>query len=487
MGIDNAASRTAGNIQPTVCPVIRPAIRSNRPVAGTVDRYRRLLLQLAASAQALVLLPLRAVARPERASTPGAPAMNAGPVADGRHDFDFLHGQWQIRNERLKQRLAGSTDWEIFHASQWCQPMLGGIGNVEDFVSDWHRPGSDERFIGMTLRLFSPESRQWSIYWAGNHDGRLEPPMVGHFDDGTGTFRGHGEHDGRPVQVRFLWNQVSANTAHWQQAFSQDQGETWETNWHMWFRRTDGEGHLLHDDGVIELRQYALRPGRRDDLVELFEREFIEPQEAVGMHVIGQFRDLDDDNRFVWMRGFPDMSIRAEALGGFYGGPTWARYRDDANDTMVNSDDVLLLRPARPDSALASSGPRPAQGGATDVEKGLLEAGICYLDDPADSSFVARFEQHLAPRLRAAGAELIGVYVTESAPNTFPRLPVREGEPVLVWFARFTDVDAHHRYESALLADGLWNTAVAQALLDGLRQPPQRLRLAPTRRSELRI
>ena len=75
----------------------------------------------------------------------------------------------------------------------------------------------------------------------------------------------------------------------------------------------------------------------------------------------------------------------------------------------------------------------------------------------------------LAPRLRAAGAELLGIYVTETGENTFPRLPVREGEPVLVWFARFDDDDAHHRYEAALLADGLWNTAVAEALLDGLQ------------------
>ncbi|MFC3815506.1 NIPSNAP family protein [Lysobacter sp. GCM10012299] len=471
MGIGNATGRTAGNL------------RQNRLGTGTVDRYRRLLLQLAASAQALVMLPLRAGTR---SATATAPAMSTGHVADGRHDFDFLHGQWQIRNERLKQRLAGSTEWEIFGASQWCQPLLGGLGNVDDFVSDWHRPGVGERFIGMTLRLFSPESRQWSLYWAGNHDGRLESPMVGHFDNGTGTFHGHGEHEGQPVQVRFRWSQVSANTAHWQQAFSQDQGETWETNWHMWFRRSDEEGRLLHDDGVIELRQYTLRPGRRDDLVELFEREFIEPQEAVGMHVIGQFRDLDDDNRFVWMRGFADMPVRAEALNGFYGGPTWARHRDEANATMIDSDDVLLLRPLRTDSALARSGARPAQG-AADAAKGLVEAGICYLDEAADSGFAQRFEQQLAPRLLAAGAELIGVYVTESAPNTFPRLPVREGEQVLVWFARFADVDAHHRYESALLADGLWNTAVAQALLDGLRQPPQRLRLAPTPRSELRI
>ena len=161
------------------CRPVRPA--TPPPPRQAVDRYRRLLLKLAASAQAMVLLPLRAVARLARWQVPRI-GHDARPASDGRHDFDFLHGHWQIRNERLRQRLAGSDDWEIFHADQVCQPMLGGMGNVDDFVSDWTRPGCDERFIGMTLRLFSPESRQWSIYWAGNHDGVLEPPMVGHFD-----------------------------------------------------------------------------------------------------------------------------------------------------------------------------------------------------------------------------------------------------------------------------------------------------------------
>lgn len=453
-------------------------------------RQRRLFLQLATMAQTAWLLPFRAAARAV-ATTGDTRTMITATGQDGRHDFDFLHGRWHIRNERLTQRLAGSGDWEIFHATQLCQPLLGGMGNVDDFVSDWTRPGSDERFIGMTLRLFSPDSKQWSIYWAGNHDGVLDAPMTGAFDttpQGTrvGTFFGSDEHEGRPVRVRFRWSQASANTAHWQQAFSIDEGATWETNWHMWFRRTDDDGRLLHEDGVIELRQYAMQPARRDELIELFEREFIEPQEAVGMHVIGQFRDLDAQDRFVWLRGFADMPVRAEALEGFYSGPTWKRHREAANATIVDSDDVLLLRPARRDSGFAPTpSPRPALGDAR-TDDGLIEAGICLLDAPADAGFLARFEEQLAPRLRSAGAELIGVYVTEGSANTYPRLPVREGEQALVWFARFADADAHHRYEAALLVDGEWRSGVAQSLLHGLKQPPQRLRLTPTQRSELR-
>ncbi|MDR0184468.1 NIPSNAP family protein [Lysobacter arvi] len=452
-------------------------------------RQRRLFLQLAAIAQTAWLAPFRASGR-ARPPTHAKVSMDPTPVHDGRHDFDFLHGHWSIRNERLTKRLAGSSEWEVFHATQRCQPLLGGLGNVDDFVSDWTRPGTDERFIGMTLRLFGVESRQWSIYWAGNHDGVLDAPMTGAFADeadGTraGTFFGVDEHEGRPVHVRFRWSQASANTAHWQQAFSADDGATWETNWHMWFRRIDDAGRPVHEDNVIELRQYTMRPARRDELIELFEREFIESQEAVGMHVIGQFRDLDAPDRFVWLRGFADMAVRAEALTGFYGGPTWKRHREAANATMIDSDDVLLLRPARTGAGFAPpSKPRdPHDAGSS---RGLIEAGICLLDAPAEDGFLARFERDLAPRLHAAGAELIGLYVTEPSANTFPRLPVREGEPVLVWFARFDDVHAHHRYEAALLADDAWREAVAQSLLHGLTQPPQRLRLSPTARSELR-
>jgi len=453
-------------------------------------RQRRLFLQLAAIAQTAWLAPLRAGTRALQ-RTGHATTMQTPTGQDGRHDFDFFHGQWTIRNERLKQRLAGSTDWEIFHATQRCQPLLGGMGNVDDFVSDWTRPGADGPFIGMTLRLFGAESKQWSIYWAGNHDGVLDPPVMGAFADEAdgqriGTFSGVDEYEGRPVRVRFRWSQISANTAHWQQAFSPDDGATWETNWHMWFRRTDEDGHVVHQDDVIELRQYAMQPARRDELIELFEREFIESQEAVGMHVIGQFRDLDAPDRFVWLRGFAGMPVRAEALDGFYSGPTWKRHREAANATIADSDDVLLLRPARADSGFAKAAKPRASLDEGRVSDGVIEAGICSLDAPADDGFLERFEHRLAPRLQAAGAELIGVYVTEASANTYPRLPVREGEQVLVWFARLADVDAHHRYEAALLADTQWREAVAQSLLHGLKQPPQRLRLSPTQRSELR-
>src|SRR5213082_1172039 len=101
---------------------------------------------------------------------------------------------------------------------------------------------------------------------------------------------------------------------------------------------------------IVELRQYTLHPGKRDVLIDLFDREFVESQEALGMKVIGQFRDLDNPNRFVWLRGFRDMPSRAQALTDFYGGLVWKAHREAAIATMIDSDNELLLCPAKPPS-----------------------------------------------------------------------------------------------------------------------------------------
>ena len=117
---------------------------------------------------------------------------------------------------------------------------------------------------------------------------------------------------------------------------------------------------------VTELRRYTLHAGRRDELIELFEREFVETQETVGIQVIGQFYDLDDPNQFVWLRGFNDMSAREQSLHAFYSGPIWKAYRDAANATMIDSDNVLLLRLVHPTSGFSlKNGSRPPQSSHT--------------------------------------------------------------------------------------------------------------------------
>jgi hypothetical protein len=148
------------------------------------------------------------------------------------HDFDFLFGDWRVHSERLRARLVGCSDWETFEATNHCRPILGGVGNVDEFVTSWNGG-----FRGATLRLFDLEQQQWSIYWASNRTGVLEPPVVGRFSDRIGTLFGHDSHEGTPVLVRFIWSDITETGALWQQAFSTDDGKTWETNWRMRFTR----------------------------------------------------------------------------------------------------------------------------------------------------------------------------------------------------------------------------------------------------------
>jgi hypothetical protein len=155
-------------------------------------------------------------------------------VDDGSRDFDFYFGCWHVRNERLRERLAGSNDWEEFDAAQECRPIIGGFGNIDDFVTDW-----GGGFRGMTLRLFNRQSKQWSIYWSSSRSGVLEPPVVGVFRDGIGIFEGDDTHNGRPVRARFTWSHITSTSARWEQALSVDNGATWETNWRMQMTRVD--------------------------------------------------------------------------------------------------------------------------------------------------------------------------------------------------------------------------------------------------------
>src|SRR6478672_11671530 len=113
---------------------------------------------------------------------------------------------------------------------------------------------------------------------------------------------------------------------------------------------------------IVELRQYTLHDGQRGVLVNLFEREFVESQEALGMKVIGTFIDIDRPNRFVWLRGFGDMDSRLAGLTSFYGGPVWQAHRSEANAAMIDSDNVLLLHAPDRAAEFVLPSARPALG-----------------------------------------------------------------------------------------------------------------------------
>ncbi|MEV4628312.1 hypothetical protein AB0J90_18775 [Micromonospora sp. NPDC049523] len=147
------------------------------------------------------------------------------------NDFDFLIGSWNIVNRQLTKLFSDSDDWDTYPSSSTCQPVLGGVGNVEEIVF----PTTGTR--GMTLRLFDTERKQWSLYWANSRTGLLYPPVVGTFADGRGDFYGDDTHEGTPIKAHFIWSGITPTSARWEQEFSADGGRTWETNWVMEFTR----------------------------------------------------------------------------------------------------------------------------------------------------------------------------------------------------------------------------------------------------------
>lgn len=154
---------------------------------------------------------------------------------DGREDFDFLVGRWDVAHRRLRRRLAGDTCWEEFDGVCESRPIIGGLGNIDDNVLEL--PAGTYR--AATLRVFDPAAGLWSIWWVDGRAPRLEPPVHGRFDGGVGTFLGDDVlGDGRPVRVRFTWSEIAGHSARWDQAFSADGGATWEDNWTMRFERT---------------------------------------------------------------------------------------------------------------------------------------------------------------------------------------------------------------------------------------------------------
>lgn len=407
------------------------------------------------------------------------------PTLSPIHDFDFLEGTWRSRQRRLKRRLAGCDEWETFSATARMQRLPGGVANVDTMEAEAWRPG----WVGLSLRVFDVATGRWSIYWHTNErgsldaaSGRLAPPVVGRFDGDEGLFLGDDVFEGRPIRVRYRWLRLGAGRARWEQAFSADGGALWETNWVMDFEREPGASAAPAERPaadiaceLVELRRYTLHPGARDTLIELFDREFVESQEAVGMAVMGQFREPAAPDRFVWLRGFPGMAARRESLAAFYGGPVWQRHRDAANATMIDSDDVHLLRPAWPGAGLAMAGRRRAAGPVRMALPGGVHIAVFPLHEPASDDLLHACRERLAAGLQRAGAEVLGWYVSEEAPNDFPRLPVHTGRPVLVGVVRVDDP----------AADGdVWR-GVQAGLQRWLARAPEIHRLVPTARSAL--
>jgi hypothetical protein len=166
---------------------------------------------------------------------PGDPVNQTAISGGGVHDLDFFVGRWRVHHRRLKERLANSHEWIEFEGTTVTQKLMGGYGNVDDNVLEY----PDGVYRAMTLRSYDPMSRQWSIWWLDSRSpkGPLDPPLQGGFQNGVGTFYADDKFNGKPIRVRFIWSRITSKSCHWEQAFSSDQGATWETNWEMDFTR----------------------------------------------------------------------------------------------------------------------------------------------------------------------------------------------------------------------------------------------------------
>ncbi|MBB5787522.1 NIPSNAP family protein [Jiangella mangrovi] len=233
---------------------------------------------------------------------------------------------------------------------------------------------------------------------------------------------------------------------------------------------------------IVELRQYTVHANRRDDLITLFDREFVETQEVLGMRLIGQFRDLDRPDRFVWIRGFADMPTRMEALTAFYSGPVWKQHGAAANVTMIDVDDVHLLHPVDDGAGFPFPGvgepvERPPAD-ATLTPSSRVEVIVCPVDGDLDE-FGRFFAAEVEPQL---GGTPLARLETDPSPNTYPALPVRPDENAYVRVARFDDADTYAEYRAARERRPELRAELAKRLTG----PPAVLRLAPTARSLLR-
>ena len=231
---------------------------------------------------------------------------------------------------------------------------------------------------------------------------------------------------------------------------------------------------------VLELRQYTTRGGQRETLIELFESKFIEPQNAAGASVIGTFRDLDDADRFVWIRAFASMADRRTALESFYKDPNWLANRATAAETMLDTDNVLLLRPAAAGQGFGAPAPHRANA------RSVIVATIYYLGGVESQAFSHYFDRTILPQLAVAGVFPIARLVSEESPNNYPRLAIRERERVFVWFGHWTSESAAESFAAHSPLPSGWRDAAPETLLAAFMRKPERLRLSPTRRSPLR-
>jgi hypothetical protein len=188
-------------------------------------KIKRIGTYLALGSLAVLLQPLGTFAQ----DNSGASRTTSQPTAerDGQHDFDPLMGSWKYHLKRRLHPLTGSTTWIELNGTGVCYKVWDGGAQLDTFEAD----GSTGHIEGLTLRLYNPQSHQWRLYWANSKIGILDPPQVGEFKSGQGKFFAQDTINGKTILIRFVWTNMTTNSPHFEQSFSDDGGKTWEVNW----------------------------------------------------------------------------------------------------------------------------------------------------------------------------------------------------------------------------------------------------------------
>lgn len=347
-------------------------------------------------------------------------------------DFDFIAGNWIITNKKLKTRLNNCREWDNFSAMQEAKIILNGIGNNDRYYANLN----GTNFEGMTVRLFNPKTKLWSIYWADSNAGKLDVPVTGSFENNIGHFYAKDTYNGKKVIVMFKWDKTDPAKPIWSQAFSADNGKTWEWNWYMNFEKTnniDRDPELSENQSikVLELRNYILKPGKRDDFISYFEKHFIASQNILGGYVLGQFRIRDADNRFLWFRGFNDMSSRSIYLPEFYRKSlVWQKYKAGANALIADNDDVHLLKPLNGTGINTNSFAK---------HKGIVVINYYTANEGQLDELIRLYKTKYTSYRQSIGINNSSLWVSEPTPNDYPSLPVIQDKNLLVAITFYKD------------------------------------------------
>lgn len=189
----------------------------------------------------IVLLPLQGLAQ-QNSDTSNTNPQQELEKRDGQHDFDFHFGTWKTHLRRLLNPLTGSTTWAEYEGISVVRKVWNGRASLFELDVE----GPEGRIEGVGLRLYNPQSDQWSLNWANGSDGVLNEPMIGEFKNGRGDFFNQELFNGRAISVRNSFFDITPNSSRFEQAFSDDGGKTWETNWVMTFTRVKGRSSQAH-------------------------------------------------------------------------------------------------------------------------------------------------------------------------------------------------------------------------------------------------